>query len=365
MRGPILVLGKYEIVEPIASGGMATVYHARVAGPMGFEKPVAVKVLLDEAAEDEDIVRMFIDEARLGARLSHPDIASILDFGEVSGRYYLAMEYVNGVSLSTLRKRLNRKKKAVPLNTDLAVYVTEHVLQALAYAHTLKDEDGKSLALIHRDVSPQNILLDRSGAVKLCDFGIATGTYRAEKTRSGLVKGKAGYMSPEQASGSRMDNRSDQYSLGLTMLAMLSGSPPFVGRDTHEVRVRAKKGVDGTIIDGLDVSDPFKDVIRRALARKPADRYKDAEAFADALKAASPGSGDRGRHELIQVLANMSKEKARAEARKERREGRKREPQSRDLDPGSLKGLRNLLIAAGAIALLAVIMALLGVGPKG
>lgn len=365
MRGPILVLGKYEIIQPIASGGMATVYQARVAGPMGFEKPVAVKVLLDEAAEDEDIVRMFIDEARLGARLSHPNIASVLDFGEVSGRYFLAMEYVDGVSLATLRKRLARGKKQAPMEPDMALYITDQVLRGLSYAHTLRGEDGKALSLVHRDVSPQNILLDRSGAVKLCDFGIATGSYRTEKTRSGLVKGKAGYMSPEQAAAGRVDARSDQYSLGLTLVAMLSGAAPFVGKDTHEVRVRAEKGIERDRIDELDVNDALKDVLARALSLKPADRFKNADALSLAIEEAAAGNGEAGRRALAKVLQKVAREKEKAEGRKKAKKAGSDTARAKDLEPGSVKGLRNLLIAVGVIALLATVLALIGVGPGG
>ncbi len=270
MRSPILVLGKYEIGDLIATGGMAAVYRARVAGPMGFEKPVAVKILLDDAAQDEDIVRMFIDEARLGARLSHPNIASVLDFGEADGRFYLAMEYVDGVSLSALLKHLQRGRNPRPLDARAALFIAQSVLRALSYAHDLKDANGHPLGIVHRDVSPHNILLDRSGAVKLCDFGIATGAHRVEKTQTGLVKGKAAFMSPEQAAGERLDARSDLYSLAVTLVAMLGGEP--ASEDPA-------RGFDPGRVDALDCPEALKPVLRKALARKPSDRFQSAAEF--------------------------------------------------------------------------------------
>ena len=370
MREPILVLGKYEIIESIGSGGMATVFRARMAGPMGFEKPVAVKVLREEAAADDEIVRMFIDEAKLGAKLAHhPNIASVLDFGEVTGRYYLAMEYVDGVSLAGLLKSLGKGRKARMLDPAVAVHVTISVLKALAYAHGANGPDGKPLGIVHRDVSPQNVLLDRSGAVKLCDFGIATGSYRGERTRVGVIKGKAGYMSPEQASGGKVDARSDLYSAALTLLAMLTGTAVYEGKDTSEVRGRAAKGVDTARIDALDLADPLKAVLCKALATKPADRFQSADEFLSALSGAAPDPAEAGRT----TLGAMVEKAAEAPVKTRAKDGKDakvanaggRKPASKaqiPAAPGTVKGVRNLLMVAAAAVVIALLLALLKIG---
>jgi len=361
MRDPILVLGKYEIISPIASGGMATVYHARVAGPMGFEKPVAVKVLLDDAAQSEEIIRMFIDEARLGARLSHPDIASVLDFGEVSGRYFMAMEYVDGFSLANLRKRLAGRKAMKPLDTWISVTIARRVLHALAYAHDLKNDDGSPLSIVHRDVSPQNILLDRSGNVKLCDFGIATGSYRIEETRSGMVKGKAGYMSPEQAAGRKVDARSDLYSLALTLFTMLSGESPIRGADSGEIRSASAKGIGQGRIGKLDCPDELKDVLSKALEKKPKNRFKNAEDFLSALIDAYPDPTGEGRKALVKLLRRFPRDAKRGIGKDKKADAARKAPRRRSADSGDVKAVRNLLLVVGGIALLALILAYLGV----
>lgn len=347
MRSPILVLGQYEVGDLIATGGMAAVYRARVAGPMGFEKPVAIKVLLDEAAQDEDTVRMFIDEARLGARLSHPNIASVLDFGEADGRFYLAMEYVDGVSLSALLKHLQRGRNPRPLDGRAALFIAQGVLRALSYAHDLKDANGRPLGVVHRDVSPQNILLDRSGAVKLCDFGIATGAHRVEKTQAGLVKGKAAFMSPEQAAGDRLDARSDLYSLGVTLVAMLGGMPSSDDQ---------ARGFDAGRVDALDCPDALKPLLKKALSRKPSDRFQSAAEFSKALVDAGLDPGEAGRLALVEAI-----EKVPAPKPKSRRDARREKGVQSAPPAGTDRGYRNLLFVVLGFLLAALILALVGV----
>ena len=353
MRGPILALGQYEVGDLIATGGMAAVYRARTAGPMGFEKPVAVKVLLDEAAEDPEIVRMFIDEARLGARLNHQNIASVLDFGEADGRYYLAMEYVDGTSLAGLLKAMRQGRRAKSLDVRAIVYVTQCVLRALAYAHSLRDEKGKSLAIVHRDVSPHNILLDRSGAVKLCDFGIATGAYRVERTEVGLIKGKVAFMSPEQALGERLDARSDLYSLGLTVVAMLGGLDQ--SDDSEEAKARAAKGFDLARVQGLDAPEPLREVLKKALARSPSDRFQSADEFLQAITDAGLDPGEAGRLALVEAMRAVPAPRARKGTR-----AKESAPPVREAPAGVDRGYRNLLFVVAGILLLALLFALFG-----
>lgn len=380
MREPILVLGKYEILETVGSGGMATVYRARVSGPMGFEKAAAVKVLQDDAAEDDELVRMFIDEARLGAKLAHQNIAQVLDFGESGGRYWLAMEFVDGLSLSALIKRLNKAKKPVRIPVHTAVWVACQVLSALDYAHELRDEAGKPLGVIHRDVSPQNILLDRGGAVKLCDFGIATGTFRGEKTRTGIIKGKAAFMAPEQALGKKMDRRLDQYATALTIVAMMTGGAPYDGKDTGEIRASATGGFPIDKLDKLDCPEAFKDVLAKALALDPKQRFATADEFAVALRSAVPDSERSGRVALVGLVDRAigdgvqgpgrtgARSNGQAPARSRKNGGQKpgrknvtKAPAKGDEHQDYAGGYRFVVLALLAMGLTALVLALLGV----
>ena len=372
-RGSILTFGKYEILEAVGSGGMATVYRARLSGPMGFEKPVAVKVLQDDAAEDEEIVRMFVDEASVGARLYHPNIAHVLEFGEADGRYFLAMEYVDGPSLSLVLKRRQKGRKARGLGPQATAYVAGAVLEALAYAHESPGADGQPMGVVHRDVSPQNVLLDRSGAVKLCDFGIATGTWRAGKTRIGVVKGKAGYMAPEQATGGKVDARSDLYAVGLTMVAMLTGEAPFDGKDTGEIRARAAKGFPPERLGSLPCDDALKDVLGRALATRAGDRYASAREFLRALEAAVPDPDGAGRKALAEAIAAAMERPAGRKAAAAGTAARPKNARGKAARPGrkaatvasAASGVRNLLIGAGILVLVALALALAGKGLPG
>lgn len=362
MREPILTLEKYEILEAIGSGGMATVYRGRAVGPMGFEKAVAVKVLQDDAAADDEIVRMFIDEAKLGARLAHPNIATVLDFGESAGRYWLTMEFVDGPSLAALLKAAGRGRKGPALAPEAAAWVTAGVLRALGFAHALAGEDGRPLGVVHRDVSPHNVLLDRTGQVRLGDFGIATGTYRAEKTRAGVIKGKAGYMAPEQASGGRVDARTDLYAAGLTLFAMIAGAGPFSGEDTGAVRAAAAKGVDPKAIDALPCDDAMKALLRRALARKPSDRYATADEFLAALGDAAPGYETAGRTALVEAVRRGATAPKPRSRQGSRAATPVRAPARPPVTHGSVRGLRWVVILAAVLLAAAVALALAGVG---
>ena len=238
MAGPQYThFGRYRIVEELASGGMATVYRAVLIGESGFEKTVALKVMHAHLAKDEHHRRMFEDEARTGALLRHRAIIETLDYGQEQNLPYLATEFLDGL---TLADALKKRKKLPP---DLVAWVLSELLDALAYAHTLEDPDGKPLGIVHRDVSPQNIFLGTDGRVTLIDFGIALREGRMEQTRTGLVKGKFRYMAPEQASGRPLDHRADLYSLGLVTVSSLTGHKPFKdAADTREMILQAQDG---------------------------------------------------------------------------------------------------------------------------
>jgi serine/threonine-protein kinase len=278
-----LRLGPYELLRRIATGGMAEVYLARRAGPHGFQKLVAVKRILPQFARDPDFVAMFVDEARVCARLGHPNIVHVFDFGEEEGELYMAMEYVDGTTGARLVRAVASRGEEIPL--DVCFYVTLSILRALEYAHVARDEDGKPLSLVHRDVSPGNVLIDRSGAVKLTDFGIARAAEIERRTDAGQLKGKLGYMSPEQVVGRDLDARSDIFTLGIVLAEMLVLRPLFGGGKELDVLIRIRDA-DLSAIDrsAALVPEDVRAVLFKALARDPALRWSSAAAFADALE---------------------------------------------------------------------------------
>jgi serine/threonine-protein kinase len=278
-----LMLGPYELIQRIATGGMAEVYLARRAGPHGFQKVVAVKRILPQLAQDPDFVAMFIDEARVCARLAHPNIVQVFDFGEHDGELYMAMEYVAGTTAARLVRAAASRGEDVPL--EAALYIALSILRGLDYAHNARDDDNKPLALVHRDVSPGNVLIDRSGAVKLTDFGIARAAEIERRTDAGQLKGKLGYMSPEQVVGQELDARSDLFTAAIVLAELVMLRPLFSGPSEIDVLMRIRDA-DLQVIDraGSRVPDDVKTILFRAMARDRALRYPSASAFAEALE---------------------------------------------------------------------------------
>ena len=277
------MLGPYELTQRIATGGMAEVYLARRAGPHGFQKVVAVKRILPQLAQDADFVAMFIDEARVCARLAHPNIVQVFDFGEHDGELYMAMEYVDGTTAARLVRAAAAKGEDVPL--EAAIYIVLSVLRGLDYAHNARDDENKPLALVHRDVSPGNVLIDRSGAVKLTDFGIARAAEIERRTDAGQLKGKLGYMSPEQVIGQELDARSDLFTAAIVLAELVMLRPLFSGPSEIDVLMRIRDA-DLQVIDraGSRVPDDLKTILLRAMTRDRALRYPTAAAFAEALE---------------------------------------------------------------------------------
>ncbi len=270
--------GPYEILAPLATGGMGRVFRARITGPQGFQKVVALKLMMPSGGHVAARQKMFIDEARIAATLSHKNIVQVTDFGERGGNWYLAMEYVSGANLRVLLERALETGRALP--AALAAYIAQQVASGLHYAHEKRDETGKPVGIVHRDVSPQNVVVSWDGEVKILDFGIAR-TVAAEE-ESGVIKGKFSYMSPEQASGETVDRRSDLFSLGAVLYEMLTGTRAFPGpgpRALQQVR-RADYVPPETIVP---LPDPLLEVVTRALARDPAARWQTAEEMANAL----------------------------------------------------------------------------------
>ncbi len=280
---PPLMLGPYELLQRIATGGMAEVYLARRAGPHGFQKVVAVKRILPQLAQDHDFVAMFVDEARVCARLAHPNIVQVFDFGEHDGELYMAMEYVDGTTAARLVRAAATRGDEVPL--EAALYIALGVLRGLDYAHSARDDEGKPLDLVHRDVSPGNVLIDRYGAVKLTDFGIARAAEIERRTDAGQLKGKLGYMSPEQVVGRELDARSDLFTVGIVLAELVMLRPLFSGPNEIEVLMRIRDA-DLGVVDraGTRIPDDVRALLFRALARDRALRFQTAAAFAEAIE---------------------------------------------------------------------------------
>ncbi len=275
-------LGPYELVQRLATGGMAEVYLARRAGPHGFQKLVAVKRILPQLARDTDFVAMFVDEARVCARLAHPNIVQVFDFGDHDDELYMAMEYVDGTTGARLIRAAAMAGEELPL--EVSLHVALSILRGLEYAHAARDDSGRPLSLVHRDVSPGNVLIDRSGAVKLTDFGIARAAEFERRTDAGQLKGKLGYMSPEQVVGQELDARSDLFTLGIVLAEMVTLRPLFSGGRELDVLLRIRDADVGAIDRHPTLPDDVKAVLLRALARDRAQRYPNARAFASAIE---------------------------------------------------------------------------------
>ena len=276
-------LGPYELVRRLATGGMSEIYEARRAGPHGFSKRIALKRILPHLLTDPELVRMFIDEARLCAQLSHPNIVQVFDFGEENGQLYMAMELVDGTNCARLVREVATRRETVPVG--LTLYIGLSIARALEHAHEARDEQGKPLRLIHRDVSPGNVLISRSGAVKLGDFGIARAAFRERRTEQGEVKGKLGYMSPEQVLGRELDERTDQFSTAIIMAEMLIGRPLFDGGRDIDILLRIRDAdLSKLAKHGAHIPEDVRAVLLRALSRRPEDRFPTTHAFVEAIE---------------------------------------------------------------------------------
>lgn len=285
--GPALALshrlGSYELIRPIAQGGMADVYLARRFGPGGFERHVALKVLNRMRAGDAEACAMFLDEARLVALLNHHNIASVYEVDVVDGKHYLAMEYVHGADLRELLSAAQRAGTLLAYETSLAIVCA--AAAGLDHAHRRCGPDGTPLRLVHRDVSLSNIMVGHDGAVKVVDFGIATTTIASVHTSPGVVRGKASYMSPEQCLGDRIDHRSDVFALGVVLYELTTGARCFHGRTDFERMVAVVRGEYIAPSDLVaDYPPELEQVIRTALDIDPDRRFASAAAMAEALE---------------------------------------------------------------------------------
>jgi serine/threonine protein kinase len=275
--------GNYYLLEKVAVGGMAELFKARQRGVHDFEKIVAIKRILPHLSDNDEFVRMFIDEAKLAAQLTHPNIVQIFDLGKAMGFYYIAMEYVDGRDLRSLLRKVREYRLPVP--EPIAAAVTMKVASALDYAHRKRGINDRELKLVHRDISPQNILISYEGAVKLVDFGIAKAATKSTQTMAGALKGKLLYMSPEQALGQALDGRSDIYSLGLVLFELLTGERCFQADSELGVleKVRMGKVLDiRTVNPGVSLE--MAALVSKALYRDVEHRYVSARFLERDLK---------------------------------------------------------------------------------
>lgn len=280
-------LGRYELLAPLGSGGAATVYLARVRGVGGFEREVAIKVLHPHLREEPQCVADFLREARLAARIRHPHVVPVIDVGESASGVFLVMDYVEGVSLAKLAQRAIAR--SLQVSEPLLLRLVCDVLSGLHAAHELRGSDGRTLGLVHRDVSPQNVLVATNGQALLADFGIAKLTQGTSHTSGNLVKGKLPYMAPEQIRGFPLDRRSDVWAAGMLLWELLVGERVHAGTAEPELLFRlCTEDVPPLAHRRPDLPAGLIAAVTRATALDPAQRWSTAEAFSDALAKAGP-----------------------------------------------------------------------------
>lgn len=269
--------GQYLLLEKIATGGMAELFKAKRKGVEGFEKILAIKRILPHMSDNDEFITMFIDEAKLAAQLTHQNICQIFDLGKIENSYYIAMEYVHGKDLRAGLRASRSKKKPFPV--ELAILVISKISSALDYAHRKRDANGQPLNLVHRDISPQNILISYEGEVKLVDFGIAKAATKAHVTQHGALKGKLLYMSPEQAWGKAVDKRTDIFSLGVVLYEMLTGAPLFLDENDTEVTIleKVREARIGPVRElNPKVPESLEKILVKVLHKNPDERYQTA-----------------------------------------------------------------------------------------
>ena len=306
-------LGRYELLTPIGRGGMAVVWAARLSGSRGFSKMVAIKVMLPHLSVDPRFERMFLREAKIASRIRHPNVCEIADLGEQDGLLYLVMEWVDGDSLAAVMR------DGGPIPRDVAAHLAAEAGRGLHAAHELRDDDGELLRVVHRDVSPQNILVTKDGVVRIVDFGVAKAANDGEQTtQSGFTKGKVGYVAPEQVNGGAVDARTDVFALGVVLYELVTRAHPFRGPN------------DLATLLAVASTDPLKDpiaidptmppalaaIVRKAIEKDPDSRYATMAEMVDALDAFVDGQPEpaeiqaRTRAVLASALAESTQRRA-------------------------------------------------------
>ena len=304
--GPV-TFGRYTLLERLALGGMAEVFRAKISSSHGFEKILVIKRILPHLAADPGFVAMFIDEAKLTAQLTHPKIVQILDFGDVAGQYFTALEFVDGFdALGLLRTAAQRRTRIPP---GLAVFIISEILEALDYAHNARDMEGKPMQIVHRDISPSNLFISKRGDVKLGDFGIAHAQRREResRTQAGTLKGKYGYMSPEQVVGRPIDARSDLFAVGVVLTELLTGRRLFSAPADLDVLLKVRDvRLDRLDKYGGDIPPALDRIVRRTLRKDPGERPQSASELHDELADYLFASGQRiGPNDLREFAGSL------------------------------------------------------------
>ncbi len=296
------IVGRYLLGREIGAGGMATVHVGRLLGPGGFARTVAIKRLREELARDREFVQMFLDEARIAARVQHANVGQTLDVVTTPNEVLLVMEYVHGESLGGLRRSAAAKDDLIP--PAVACSVMLGVLRGLHAAHESRGEHGQAIGLVHRDISPENVIVGVDGTAKVLDFGIVVAADRVHYTTTRLIKGKLGYMSPEQTLGEKLDRRSDVFACGIVLWETLAGVRLFRVKDMKKTIEATRHQPAPRLADIVpDVSEELDEVLARALAKDPADRFQTAEEMAEALEAALAPATTREVGEWVQAQA--------------------------------------------------------------
>jgi serine/threonine protein kinase len=367
-------LGRYQLLAPLGVGGMAEVFKARMVGPGGFTRDVVIKRILPAHGNDPEFVRMFADEAKILGLLHHPNVVQVHEFGEDDGMLFLAMEYVEGPSLSRVLRTMRATGRK--LSPPVVAYIAREICRALDYVHNLVDGTGARLNAIHRDVTPSNILLTPMGGVKLLDFGVATFRDAGQITKTGTVKGKPAYLAPEQLEGAPIDGRVDLFALGIVMHEMLTLQHLFAGdSDLGTVKKIMEMKIPRPGSKREDLPPELEGIVMRALERDPAARFASAAEMARALDDFVIASGLHV-HEVVAFVNETSEAsipKPPAAVPSRRRPGRagtmEEAPTRKDL--GLMLKLRNtgrviaarprLAVAAGLMLVLASIGTAFGI----
>ena len=275
------IIGPYRLKDKIAQGGMAELYIADYVREDGFKRKVAIKKVLPHLVENQDFINMFVREARLAALLQHPNIVQIFDFGKIQRTYFIAMEYIDGLNLGQIMAKLK-----APLPVDMAIFIVMKISLGLHYSHTRKDDDtGRSLGIVHRDISPQNILISNQGEVKISDFGISKATTEPSLTQAGVIKGKLAYLAPEQALGKEVDHQADIYALGLVFYEILSGRRLYhFDSDIQAIRTIPEMVIPPIVSVRPEVPDALNRIVMQCLEKDKTRRYADAMSLHNDLR---------------------------------------------------------------------------------
>jgi serine/threonine-protein kinase len=297
--------GRYTLLAPLAAGGMGEVFLARMSGAGGFEKTLVIKKILPQLAMEQDFVDRFLNEAHILVQLHHGSIAQVLDMGELDGEFYIALEFVDGKDLRKVATKCKERGHTLPLG--LALFVMVRVLDALAYAHRKKGEGDKDLNLVHRDVSPQNVLISYEGEVKVIDFGLAKSSLQSGRTNPSMILGKFFYMAPEQAKHTGVDKRSDLYAVGICLYELIAGKNPFEGLPQVElISAVANPKIEPLAMAMPGVPPAIEALVMKALAPDPKDRFATAEEMRGRLTAAmlelDPAAGPESLAQFMRVV---------------------------------------------------------------